>query len=744
MIFYLSARGEIVNKISNVKIRTKLLVIGVLVTLIPLIAIMATVFNQNRKVFRVGERESLKLAYADLDHIVDNIYTLAESHQEVTQKNINAALNVARDLVKTGGGISLAPETVQWSAVNQYTKAGAMVDLPKMMIGHEWLGQISSPSQKALIVDPVASLLDVTCTIFQKMNKNGDMLRVSTNVMKLDGNRAIGTFIPSSNPDGSVNPVISTILKGQTFTGRAFVVNQWYITAYEPIFDDSKNIVGALYVGIPQENVKSLRKAIVEMKIGDKGFVTVLDSTGKYVISHGDKKDGEDVLKETDSAGKAYIEERIALSKKLSPREIGQQHFSMQQGAATTVRDVRFVYFQPWDWIIAAEANQNEFTKVASMLEDIGNHSNSIIASVGLAALVLTGLVWGFVANTIVRPIRNAVASLKDIAEGEGDLRMRLDAKSKDEVGELGFWFNTFIGKLQGIVKQIMENSGLVDASSNQLSSTANELSTGAEDTSQMASNVATSSEEMSANLNNIAAAMEQSSTNANMVASAAEEMSATIKEIAENAERARSISSDAVHQAHNTSSKMGELGKAADKIGKVTEAITEISEQTNLLALNATIEAARAGEAGKGFAVVANEIKELAKQTAAATLDIKTLIDDVQRTTKTTGEEIGQISSVISDINDIVSTIATAVEEQTAATQEIANNISQTSQGIQEVNENVSQCSTVSSDITQDIARVNLAAAGISKSSRQVQASSEDLQRMAVELKNIVGSFKV
>ena len=365
-----------------------------------------------------------------------------------------------------------------------------------------------------------------------------------------------------------------------------------------------------------------------------------------------------------------------------------------------------------------------------------------IILCVALLAAIVIPLF--FSVRSVTSSINRTIAMLKDIAQGEGDLTMRLDAKSKDEVGELGFWFNTFIEKLQGIVKRIAENSSQVSGSSNQLSTIARQLSAGAEDTSQRAATVATASEEMTANLNNVAAAMEESSTNTNMVASAAEEMTSTINEIAENAERARDVSSKAVAQAKSASEKMGELGDAAQKISMVTETITEISEQTNLLALNATIEAARAGEAGKGFAVVANEIKVLARQTAQATLNIKRQIDDVQRTTRLTVTEIDQISDVISGVNDIVGTIATAVEEQTAATREIANNISQASQGIQEVNENVSQSSTVASDITQDIAKVNSAATGISERSKEVQASSEDLQRMAAELNTIVGSFKI
>lgn len=389
------------------------------------------------------------------------------------------------------------------------------------------------------------------------------------------------------------------------------------------------------------------------------------------------------------------------------------------------------------DWYIGATQNSEEFMASSKSIRNM-------ILLVILISVIVTGVLVFYSALAIVKPINKAVEGLKDIAEGEGDLTMRLMVTSKDEISEMAKWFNLFIEKLQRIIKQIADNATSVSASSTQLSQISETLLGNAEDTSARANNVATAAEEMSTNLNNVAAAMEESSTNSNMVASAAEEMSSTIREIAENAEKARSVSTDAVDQANSASDQMQELGKAAEKIGRVTETITEISEQTNLLALNATIEAARAGEAGKGFAVVANEIKELAKQTAEATIDIKNLIEDVQRTSGTTEEQISQISEIIGGVNDIVATIATAVEEQTAATQEIANNISQASQGIQEVNENVNQASAVATDITQDISEVSMASDTISSGSHEVKESAENLLQRASELNMIVGTFKV
>jgi methyl-accepting chemotaxis protein len=388
-------------------------------------------------------------------------------------------------------------------------------------------------------------------------------------------------------------------------------------------------------------------------------------------------------------------------------------------------------------WSIAATQDAQEFMAASDSIRN----SNIVVA---LVAACVTIMVILFAARTIVSPINNAVAGLKDIAEGEGDLTLRLDVNSNDEVGELAKWFNSFIEKLQVIIKQISSGVDTLSASSSELSTISEKMTAGSQNTSDKSNMVATASEEMSANMNSISAAMEQSSTNANMVATAAEEMSATINEIAQNAETARSISDQAVSKVGESTERMDGLGQAASAIGKVLETITEISEQVNLLALNATIEAARAGEAGKGFAVVANEIKDLAKQTSDATTDIKDKITNIQDSAAGSSAGINEISQVITNVNEIISTIASAVEEQSAATSEIAENITQASTGIQEVNENVTQSATVADDITRDIADVNNSAIEMAGISAQVNTSSTELSGLADQLNEMVNRFKV
>jgi methyl-accepting chemotaxis protein len=355
-----------------------------------------------------------------------------------------------------------------------------------------------------------------------------------------------------------------------------------------------------------------------------------------------------------------------------------------------------------------------------------------------------TSLLAGvLLAASIVRPIRRTTAMLRDISEGEGDLTRRIAITSRDEIGELARYFNTFVEKLQRIIGNIAGNTQTVASSATELSAISAQTAQSVTTLSSKTTTVAAASEEASANTTSVAASMEQASTNLSSVASATEEMSATIGEIAANSEKARAISAAAGSQATSVSALMQQLGQAAQEIGKVTETITSISAQTNLLALNATIEAARAGAAGKGFAVVANEIKELARQTAAATEDIKGKIAGVQLSTGSAMQDIEKITAVIAEVGQIVTVIATAIEEQATVTKDVAGNIAQASSGVHEANERVAQTAAVAKSMAQDLSGVNAAADEIRAGGEQVQASAAELSRLSEQLKGLVGQFK-
>ncbi|MCA9232044.1 MAG: PAS domain S-box protein, partial [Planctomycetales bacterium] len=303
---------------------------------------------------------------------------------------------------------------------------------------------------------------------------------------------------------------------------------------------------------------------------------------------------------------------------------------------------------------------------------------------------------------------------------------------------------NSMCSNLRQVMASVTQNAGTLATSSEDLRGTADRLAVGAGETTSQSATVSSATEEMSINMKNMAASTEQMTSNVTTVAAAVEEMTASIAEIARNAEQASSVAGNAAHLAESSNSTIGQLGAAADEIGKVIEVIQDIAEQTNLLALNATIEAARAGDAGKGFAVVATEVKELAKQTADATEDIRNRIEGIQGSTQDVVRSIGEISQVIAEVSNVSSTIASAVEEQSITTKEIARNVSQTSEAAASVSSGVSESAAASQEITRSISEVDQAAKQTASAAELTKETGSVLSGLAAELQSLVGRFKV
>jgi methyl-accepting chemotaxis protein len=448
-----------------------------------------------------------------------------------------------------------------------------------------------------------------------------------------------------------------------------------------------------------------------------------------------------------DEGGKAKV--KALVDARVAYIEIYQQYIGLVKGGEidkakgmllTTVRAVQSKYFTVCEELIAHQTNLAH-TEAKEATASAGQ-AKTIILTLLAVAMVISVSAAILIIRSITGPVEKTVRLAETMATG--DLTVRLDIDQQDEIGQMARSMNGTVTQLRSMIGEIITGVNTLSTSAADLAAVSRQLSSTAQGTAQKSGTVATAAEEMSANIHSVSAAMEQSSSNVGMVATATEEMTATVNEIGQSAEKARSVSERAVKQSQLTSDKITALGESARKVGKVTETITEISEQTNLLALNATIEAARAGEAGKGFAVVANEIKELARQTAAATVDIKSQINDMQTTTSSTIEDIEKISQVIAEINTVIGGIATAVVEQSAATNEIAGNISQAAQGIAEVNENVAQSTVVIAEITQNISEINQEANQVGASSSQVQSSALGLEELAAQLELLMKKFKV
>jgi methyl-accepting chemotaxis protein len=331
----------------------------------------------------------------------------------------------------------------------------------------------------------------------------------------------------------------------------------------------------------------------------------------------------------------------------------------------------------------------------------------SVLVGLGLAVACALRVSGG-----IVRPLRELQGVVGAMAAG--DLTRRARARSADEIGQMVMGVNLASESIAHALRTLAGSADTLAGNADELSRTSDEISG---DATEAAEQVSVASE-----------AANQVSFNVQTVASGSGEMSSSIDEIARNTNDGAAVAAEAVQAAQSTTDIMSQLGDSSAQIGTVVKVISSIAEQTNLLALNATIEAARAGDAGKGFAVVAGEVKDLAQETARATENISRQIETIQTDTQRAVAAIGKISTVIQRINDYQLTIASAVEEQTATTNEMNRNVSLAADG--------------STAIAGNIASVAASAERTMRRASENQRAAAELARLSAELKTVVSTF--
>ncbi len=428
---------------------------------------------------------------------------------------------------------------------------------------------------------------------------------------------------------------------------------------------------------------------------------------------------------------------------------------------------------EPFGWVIGTGKYIDDIDAAVAVKKQQADEMISgliyKISFISIAVLVLAFIPLLFAAKRIVSPIVECIEFASEVEKG--NLAGFIKVKRNDETGMLAGALNNMVNTMRQILSDVYQHSTLVVLSSNKLAGTSSQMSDTSSQISEQTNSVAVAAEQASTNINsvsetvvslaeranNIAAHSNEMSDNVNSVASAVEQMSQSIHGMAKHCADAQTTAGRNLNMSDQASSKVHELNEAAQNIGQVISLIDKITEQTKLLALNATIESARAGEAGKGFSIVANEVKELAEQTASATETISASIQGMQDKTKSVVDMIQDMTIQNQELNEINTSIAASVEEQSATTVDIARTVAETAQGAvraaqnvqemadvlrEEISTNSREASAGVSDVSLNIQQVN---AGIKENAYAAVgnvAFSEQLAAIASELRESFSRF--
>lgn len=618
-------------RMTKLNFRNKLLAFGIILTVCLLVLFAGVMWRQYGQLREAAYIGCLRATEADLDHTAESVYRLCENSRNALEHDVREDLHSAREVLNQAGGIQIdIGMTVNWDAHDQFSAAVSTVSLPRVLAGEDWLGQITEPETPVPVVDTVKTLTNASSTIFQRMNADGDMLRIATNVIANDGKRAIGTYIPAVETGGKPNPIVSTVLRGDTYVGRAFLANAWFMSAYEPLFDSDKKVIGMLYVGLPDSvATESLSRTIMSTKIGRTGYIFVVNAQGEtrghYVISKGGQRDGEDVWNTQDNNGNFPVREICRKAIALSPAGIATHRYLWQNPSdpQPQAQIARLKYFKDWDWVIGVSIPESELYETVTNIDQISNRATGTFVAVGLSALALSVAVLFFLANGLTRRTGRIIQRLRETSAAVSQAAAQVSASNTELAREAG-----------------------VQAASND--------------------SVTSSLEQM------------QSMAHRSLEHS---------RELKQLAGQARGSAEDGARQVQTMTETMTQIQSAGSDVVKINRLIDEIAFQTNILALNAAIEAARAGEAGLGFAVVAEEVRSLAHRCAAAARETS---EKIRKSMSASEEGV----SMTRQVAEKLQAITAATRKLDALAQSVATASEQQNQGIAQVNQAASQMS--------------------------------------------------
>ncbi len=644
----------------RLSLRQQISALGTLSALLATVTVAILVLANEGSASKAVSNEVIGIMQDSLARSAEKTYSICKLSQDFVQKAVDTSLSFGDAALKQAGGIQLTGKTTTWTGVNQFTQARTSMTVPEWALKGTPLTSDRGFNHHIPVIDDITKQTGETVTLFQRTSPAGDMLRVATTVAASDGQRAIGAYIPAIMPGGSENPVVKAVLSGQTYRGRAYVVNAWYITAYEPLRNAKGDVIGMFYVGVKQEGLPLLREAIsVQSHTGDHSSVAIYYGPNSQNLSNMVVIEPTGIGTITESK---WLPEVLSKAPRLGDGASGTVTATNPITGAQAI--VHYTYFKEWDWVIAAIGDSSDYAGATALVR--AQFSKLLFQSLlgGFVALFVGAVVAYFISKRITNPV--------------ADLSIHLTSSAT---------------QISSSAVHQQSNVTTLMASSNQIASAAKEIS-------------ATSQELLHAMVD-IADAAARTASLAHKGRHGLKGMETSMQTL--------SVASDGI------STKLATIRSKAARINSVVTAITKVADQTNLLSLNASIEAEKAGEAGVGFAVVAREIRRLADQSAIATLDIEQIVEEMQEAVASGVSEMRDFSGAVQGGIGAAEAIQGQFGEIIEGVESIAPRYETVQQGMQNQSVGAKQISEAMWQLTETARQTSDSATELNEVSRQL-----------------------
>ncbi len=645
---------------SSIKFKTNLILISVLAVSFSIMTF--TVYKSIHNRITEDINENMISHLSDLKTILDN-------HVKSRQKMVNMAITIANNALSKHGEIIETNSNIEVVGINQKSKTKSVYNIP------QWEIEGTSLYQNTTIVDEIKSLSVESATIFQKVEDG--YLRISTNVKKADGKRATNTYIPNSSE------VIKTIEKGNTYFGRAFVVDSWYLTAYKPLYINNE-IKGILYVGVKEIDYAEIKQVFASKKYFKNGYPFLIDKNGNFIIHP--SKEGENFAQ-------AHFFKQLINSKEGDYKN----SYLWPETGDSKEKIQFFTYFSPYEAYISTSIYK----------EDAFGGLRKLI-NIVLGIILVSAFLIYLILNGYLSPIINQLKKLANATNiiSSGDLTIEVTSNRKDELGQLSDGLRSMTHKLKEIIEQITMSSHQINTSGVELDSTSQNLSLSA---SEQASSI----EEVSSVIEEISTGITNNSENAIATNKISNQVASEIKDVNQKAQLAVDLNNE-----------------IAEKI----KIIDSIAAQTNILSLNAAIEASKAGMHGRGFNVVAEEVRKLAEISKSSAQEI------IQLVTKS----VAMTTAAKDSLQELIPSVLKSsqlVKEITSAGKELESGINEINHSIQVINNTTAENAAGSEELAASAKELSNQSKGLLKLVSYFKINKSTTSRKEVSTSDILKS---